>query len=334
MKKIGILIGLIIVLMLVPVIVNADMSMPEIVSYQVRVSNINGITLTDSDDEEIKLDYDTILDVVYEFSDNGEEYAEIELDGYYYSVKLSDIETISTDIDLSKYSNTTKQMYVYKEGAYLYNGPSKLYGMVDGEIELPVGTTITLNYYDDCWGYVEYNGISGWVWIYTNTWYDEETDSSYYEGSSLCNIADDSYYYGTTIYTLKDITLVNSPIEKEQSETDITIPAGVEIEYTYYYNNMHDTYYYLSYNGMSGWFMDPYDFSIAFSGKGEELIAVSDTNIYQEVDKNSDIIGIFPTNEEIEVLYKTTDYDETNCWYQISYNGLEGWVYSGEVVRR
>ena len=48
---------------------------------------------------------------------------------------------------------------------------------------IPKGSTITYEYSDDCWACVEYNGVKGWVYIYTYKGfgpYDENSNLAYF----------------------------------------------------------------------------------------------------------------------------------------------------------
>ena len=159
---------------LTPYIVRADSGGPMLTSYDVIVTNVEGADLVDINYDGNKstikikkhLDYDTIIKEIY-----SEEYINNELYGYSGKesayVKLSDVK-IYGNYNLSDFDNYGKgKIYVYKEGAYLYKGPSVIYGKVDGEVMIPIGEELDYQYRDDLFAYVTYNGVSGWIIIDT-----------------------------------------------------------------------------------------------------------------------------------------------------------------------
>ena len=97
-------------------------------------------------------------------------YGNVEYNDNTGMIEISKTELLSKEIDFEKYkSETERKIYVFEKGTYLYNGPSKAYGIVDENIEIPVGTILKYVYGDEAWAYVEYNNIKGWVYIYIHT---------------------------------------------------------------------------------------------------------------------------------------------------------------------
>ena len=156
-----------------PIFASADMGAPFITPYKIRVSNPNGAVLKDSlHNETVTVPYDTVLEVNYEYKKDDVLYGQVKYDNYsYYIINLSDAQLITSvdDIDFSTFREYEQSMYVFKEGAYLYKGPSRVYGKVDGDVEIPVGTIVKTEYcdLDFRWAYVNYNGTKGWVYIFS-----------------------------------------------------------------------------------------------------------------------------------------------------------------------
>ncbi len=77
--------------LLFPIIVLADMDSPEITSYEVRVTSINGINLVDWDGQIITtIAYDTILKITMEEHRDGILYGATETNKNWGYVKLLD----------------------------------------------------------------------------------------------------------------------------------------------------------------------------------------------------------------------------------------------------
>lgn len=326
MKKISFTIIFLAILVLIPIVCNADYSIPTVTPYEVRVSNVNGTNLiTYTDDTTVKVPYDTILKVYTEIRIKDTIYGAVAYNDNSYYVKLSDVETLENEmLDVTKIETAyarERTLYVYEEGAYLYKGPSKLYGRVDGDIMLPVGMTVTFDYTDEMWGYIEYNGVKGWVYIY------QTLDlCPYEEGSCLVDIKEGSYKY----YTLKDIYLTKTPRTEEKN--GVVIPAFSEITYKYYYNShIHKMSWCIEYEGKEGWYeRDKYDVAYDYSGENWTLTAVEDLPVYSTCGGTEiEPFATIPENTECDLIYY---YDSGYCenWSYISYNGIEGWVMSND----
>ncbi len=187
MRKILFLITIMVGTVLSIQIVKADMGAPSISPYEVRVTKTEGTTLT-NEEKNTKAPYDTILKVNYEYLENGIMFGEVEWNKEIYMVKLSDTEVIKQEEGNPQNFDREEMKYVYKEGAYLYKGPSKIYGKVDGEIMIPVGAKIkvSIRNEDEIWAYVTYEGVSGWIYYYK---YDDH--SPYQEKTSLLSVIDE-----------------------------------------------------------------------------------------------------------------------------------------------
>lgn len=319
---------------MLPIFVLADVGAPGISPYEVRVTNQNGTMIKNYEGKTIHVSYDTVLNVFsHEKNDQGTLYGYVKYQDEFYYVQLSDTEVISKEIDVEAaaldqsnpihYDKET--MYVFFDNAYLYKGPSKVYGKVDGDIKIPVGTTISFDYHDEMWAYVHYNGVDGWVYIYSM-----KILSPYDEMSSLVyttTYKDHDYlpYNTDTFYTMKEITLEKDPLTKEK--TNIKIPPFMRVQYKYFtYVNPHKVYFYIEYNGKGGWYEDSelslgrkYDYNATF-------LSIDDVKMYTSLDESSEVKTIIPKNTEISLQYDIpADYDQ---WYYLTYQGVSGYVHA------
>lgn len=309
-----------------PMIVSADFGMPSFYQYQARVTNVSGAIVSPVSDTTVSdttIPYDTLIIISFEYNIDGVLYGEVIYNNISYYIKLSDIEMISSEIDTTKFYQKNINMYVYEKGAYLYNGPGKSYGKVSGNIEIPVGTTVLIDYSDDMWGHVTYNGVSGWVYIYTF-----DGLSPYNEASSLANIEEGDETY----YTFKEIVLVDSPISKKP--INVTIPAFSVVDYKYYYSTITSTlstnvYRYVTYNGQSGWYIED-DYGIGSkSNPDNKYLTMKSINIYSDPTGSltSEIVGTIPKFVEITPQYTVSKF-KNKVFHYVTYNGISGWVWN------
>ncbi len=295
--------------------VKADMGMPGVSEYNIRVKDVDGTPLYKFGGDEnsaIMVPYDTILTVYMEETVNGVLYGHINYNDNSYVVDLSKIEIVKNEINLSEFKHDAQKMYVFKEGAYLYKGPSKVYGKVDGNVELPVGTIVSFEYYDELWAYVEYNGVKGWVYIYS---YSET--SPYGELSYLANMPDKK----ESLFTVSDVKLETYP--GSNIHIGVTIPkfTDVDVKYLYKYGP-HNHYYYVEYNGQCGWLYSG-DYNIGDKSINLSVYALKDVNLLED-DKKTVIMTI-PKNTEMKVIYDAS-FDDFGYVY-VEYKGVKGWLF-------
>lgn len=307
---------LLLVGIILPSLVLADASAPSISEYKALIKNSNGVKC-----ENFTIPYNTEVTVVMEYDKNDIAYVDVRYNNDYCTIKMSDI-ALKDKFNLDDFSNEFYlYKYVYKKGAYLYKGPSKIYGKVDDNIELPVGLKLKIEYFDEQWGYVTYNGVSGWVFIY------EPTEFNLYEENTALADIDNG-----TIYTLEEITLDSGPYNGEK--TDIVIPKGEKVKYNLSYcakfNEMCSIY--LTYNGKRGWYgYNKNDYrKIALVPEKGSLYILNDTDIYEDSNFNKKI-GKLEKNQEVEVIYYQYDYEKLYenseyVKYYIKNNEIKGWV--------
>jgi hypothetical protein len=313
---------LLLLLLLLPVFVLADVGAPGITEYDVRVSNPEGTDIikwnsNTQKDEKKHVPYDTVIKnimmeenidgVVYGYSEEG-------------TVKLADCEVISKEINLEDLkSEEKKEIYVYKEGAYLYKGPSKTYGKVDGNVMLPVGKEFSSNIYDDMFMYVEYNGTKGWVYCYQ----DYEM-SPYKELSSV--LEKDK----KEIITIEDIKIKGDILDKES--LNVTIPKGTKLTSSYYtYYHYGHYFYYVEYNGTKGFIPGGDEHKVGTFIENRIYTAFKNVKIYETTNTKSKVLGEIPKNSELVSDYVSGfDYH----WYHVNYNGKSGYILWSELDER
>lgn len=313
MRKILFLITIMVGTVLSIQIVKADMGAPSISPYEVRVTKTEGTTLT-NEEKNTKAPYDTILKVNYEYLENGIMFGEVEWNKEIYMVKLSDTEVIKQEERNPQNFDREEMKYVYKEGAYLYKGPSKIYGKVDGEIMIPVGAKIkvSIRNEDEIWAYVTYEGVSGWIYYYK---YDDH--SPYQEKTSLLSVIDEEKEI--PFITSKEIKITKN-FQTEEIITTIPNNLKTSAKFKYYYNpNPHTKYYYISWNGVEGWIQNENYQAIGYEIKNATLYSIKEIDIYQS-DFQTKTNHTIPANTEVDILYMN------NIWYYISYKGIEGYV--------
>lgn len=299
----------------------ADYGIPMMNPYEAKIVNQEGATTNSyiSSSNSTVIPYGTVVKVQYEFDG----IAFVEYNGNSVGVNLEDITPTNEVFENLELEEKEKDMYVYREGAYLYNGPSIKYSKVDGEYELPVGTVVHIKSCSDAWGYVEYKGKNGWVYIYTS-----DQVSPYNMACSLTEIQKEEYAY---YYTLKEITL-NSIVGAEDSIG--TIPAGEHIKSYFYseYPDPHGKTIYIEHNELKGWYIvnasevvqDYSSFTNYTAITDKDIELYSDIN-YEDFDyKFSNVVGKIPAKKEAKIIYETVD-NYVNYAY-LEYNGIAGWT--------
>lgn len=303
---------LFVVMMLIPIFVNADMGLPMVTSYKMRVSNTKGIkgtytTWVNNKEKTVTvtIPYDTVLETNYDYIEKGVLYADVEYKDENVKIKVSDAELMQDTYTPTKENkiNSPVKKYVIREGAYLYKGPSVSYGKVEGNLMLPVGTTFTVHYRDEVWSYVTYKGVSGWVYTY-----EFGPEMSPYKWETLIvNVVDGSEYIVNKI-ELKDL----------KGNKIGTVPAGVEANIKYYYGRNN---YFIEYGTLSGWYVNN-GYNIAYIQDGS-IYTINKTKIYSNTDGKKSI-GTIPKN--VEVNYKYAIYEKGINLFYVEYNGISGWV--------
>lgn len=323
-KSLKIVLVCLICLFLLPIFVFADMGAPDIGNYDVVISNKDGAKLYDYNYRVIgTIPYDTKIKVNYEYTYNGTMYGSVTYKGETGDIRLSDVAIYSTEIDLSKYDKIKNplQLYVFGDDAYLYNGPSTVYGRVSEGTKIPAGEIVTYEYSTDAWVYVTYNGVKGWLlnYPYMELYADLDT--------SVASVATGDNKV-LTIETIKSLVVDPSQPEKTIS---VNIPMGTEIEYDYYYRLAKSEYIYVEYGDAKGWLY------VASSFYGEDTANATTNNecfsllvtsdqlyVYKKMgDINSKTNKKIPYGTEAALIYSFVK--DGYSWNQIYYDGHYYW---------
>lgn len=317
MKKVIYTFSIVLLIMLFSNFCYADYGIPGIIDYDAKIINEKGAKAEHGNEV---IPYGETVHVIYEVDGC----AAIEYNKKTVNVKLEDIKPVTEEVDFSKAKDTQKDMFVYREGAYLYKGPSITYGKVDGETEIPVGTRVKIESCTDMWGYVEYNGIKGWVYIYTS---DEV--SPYNMDCSLTEIADkvNSHYY-----TLKDIS-VSSTVDGKNVVGTIAKDSSVDFYFYSEYPDPHGKSAYIKYEDIEGWYLqDEEEVYADYSKQDVGVYVYKDLDIYSEISNASDYtntkftnkLTTIPANTECKLVYSTLDTYVN--YIKVDYNGTQGWI--------
>lgn len=300
----------------------ADYGVPMIIEYDAKIINTNGANTSDYFGEPTGvIPYGTVVHVLYE--NHGKAFISQNNDNV--GINLEDIKPVSNEVDISKANSGEMEMYVYKEGAYLYNGPSIAYGKIEDEIEIPKGTIVKIEASTESWGYVEYNGVKGWVYIYTS-----DPISPYNMTCSLTNIQGEDYSH---YYTIKDITLTSTVGANDNVGT---IPAGEHINsYFYsYYPDPHGRTVYIEHGELKGWYtITEGEVYRDYSNLDLKVTTSENYKIYSEIGPlKTDTyereffnnVGILQANTECKAMYETINgYIDYIC---VEYNGKNVWI--------
>lgn len=315
-------------LVLSPIVANADMGAPSTAEYEVTVSNVEGASLYDYNGNVIAtIPYDTKLTILFEYTDNkGVLYGSVEYDDKSGEIKLSETKAVADSIKLEDFEkfDTPKKLYVFREGCYLYSGPSVSYDKLSEE-EIPVGTTLEYQYYNEVWAYVEYDGKEGWVYIYP--YYEV------YDGveAAVADVATKD----SKVLTINKITTLYKEPSTGSETISVSIPAGEEVEYKYSFSSdPHGIMVYVVYNGVEGWLnivsssfygTSESDFTAAVKQDCSSIFVLSETSLYSEREnKDSKVKKTIPANTEVSFDY-VIYLDES--WYRVSYDGDDYWLY-------
>lgn len=311
-----------------PLHVKADIGAPQLQSYEAIVVKEEGSIFYTYDydhtnDEEAFIEVgvlpkgSTITIVNEEYRDNtwwGYGWVD-DYDDYCY-IKLNELMLANATFDLNKATHLDEkyELIVINEGVKLYNGPSKMYKEVSGEI--PIGTILTYEYTDgsgfeslsDLWVYTNYNGQQGWVYIYP---YDH-----YGEASGVARVDN------TTIYTLDNISILYDYPNENAKTINVNIPKNEELNVSYRYgttNRNYSSWVYINTSDIQGW-INLEDGSATDQIK-EQYITTQEIMLYTEFNNEASQADIpLPANTEITFKY------ERDNWALINYNNVNYWL--------
>ena len=265
------------------------------------------------------------------FEPGGKYYAYVEAEigtGYVCTDDIvPDEEVFSGKSFLNSYQDT----YVADaaKGVEIRKGPSRMYDTV---AVIPQGETFTVSEFDSnlnnpYYGYVNYGGKEGWVYVY-----DFDLDHAVcYKVDSASYFAGKAQVISTGVY-LADIRRDDGTKYLRLSDD---IPLGTTLKYDKYcYLDATNVAAYTEYNGTKGWLtfsvgtqdtspghVLPYVYDIAYIG--------SDSEIYS---KRGDILSgtgkAIPagTLVNLQAFYLEADSTVYRWWLNVEYRGKDVWI--------
>ncbi len=232
---------LVLIILLLPFIVRADVGGPMLTSYEVIINNQNGAV-------EYSYDYKTntisastaylekgkVIEIYDERYFDGElylSYWDERYDDNFY-IKKSDVLINGEDL-IEPGLNYIGDDYLYAiEDLELLKGPGQIYDKANNGF-VPKGSTMKILAGDEAYWYVEYNGNRGWV-------LEESTNGIV---SPVAFEREDTYTNLT-----KKVTLFNNP--NDSAGTTVDIEIGTKFKSKYEYGN---GWYGVEYNGELKW---------------------------------------------------------------------------------
>lgn len=316
MKKIIKLILLI--MLIIPLTVNADMAAPYMEKYKAYVTKVEGVDYYSRSWENNKivltkvgtLSYNEEITITYEEEIGKTVYASFEMDNETYYVKIDEILAKNASYSISnaaecyesEYSCKNKEYIVLSEdGIKMHTGPANGYEVI-GET-IPKGTILKFTHYqgDSAWYYTEYKGVKGWVSALYGTIGKKEN-------KKVMNIIELNIYETPSGENRKVLGIINANTE-------------VIAEYS---TDAWSSEYLINYNGITGY------------------INTWDTAVYQEdetivLEKDSKMIDIISYNANEKILIEKinkgtkiiTNYRWADAGSDFAYttiNGKTGWV--------
>lgn len=284
--------------------------------------------------ESCSINKDTKVIIVGEYAFDNVTYGEITIndnDGY---IKLSDIDLINTQYDLSKAKklDTSKNYYVYQNSdveVSMYNGPSKKYNTLINNI--PIGTNLSITYQDEegIFGYTTYNGISGWVYIYNGS---DET-SPY---NQVCGLISNTKKQN--IKVIGETTLYKNYSSSKTNSSILNIPDGTILENEYSFSDEPYQWFYVNYNDIYGWIKSP----ITIDSSNNNYTCNVIDSAYYITNKQFDLyknLGDYSDNNE-EFIINVNEKIKTDCvfndeyygdFYLVEYNNSTGWINANDT---
>ena len=331
-----------------PMLVNADMGAPESYQYDVIITNPNGAAATTWEggkEVEVIVPYNEVVTVNFEYQHEGKFTLSVDYNDKYLEIDAKDVMIYSNEIDFSKMSkNKDGDRYLLIEDVEMYKGPSIVYGKIENS-SIPKDTYLDFEYSFDpmegigrMWIYTEYNGIKGWVYVYGLKGF------SPYESIDTISAVVVMKEPKTT-FLATDINLYTNlnDMFEENREIAGTIKGGQFISYTTYaYPMPKCTAMYVTVDGISGWLFTSY-----YNGpgvtittdeyEGELLVIKKDgIKVYENYNDTTPVNGItIPYLTKIDFDYEIVTnadiYSNLGMKYRITYKGKQYWISGKET---
>ena len=307
MKKIFyLLIGL----LLLPSIVNADMASPVVVKYKLTVTNPDGVDAYkyDSQGENYvktgeKIPYGTVVESNPEYEDIAVLCVDEKCNSFVY---VKDLVLVEKEYKIKDSEKGDKNDALALQDIVIKKGPAEVYEKTNTTIKAGTKFTAIDMVIDEGvtpWYYVEYNGTKGYV--------------NSYGGTMAFNISEVEIITASKIEILDPIT--NSVLKTIEPSTKIKTNIGSLDDWS--------SSLYIEYDGVKGIIDKSY---IIKKEEIDEFKYETDTNIYDYVDiyepkeeQNAKVIGTIPANTAFTSEYYDFDYDGI-IYYEK--DGIKGWV--------
>ncbi len=313
------LLVLLLMLLVVPTLVSADVGMPERSSYNIKITNTNGAYLyDDSDDEDTYNKTSTFLapGTICESSYSYGKYLEAKC-GDKYGYLLADDITPILDASKMEFKKYKKQYYAYKETT-VYEYPyfaSKVAGTI------AKGETFDINICQsesfDSWAYVNVNGVKGWIYAL----YETTAEIGLDDKSAIATVAavEEGEFY--VVYT--DVDLYTEPMEQGE-KVNAYLEYGKTYKYKYNYNQVYAEYVQVEVDGKLVWVNKNLE-----AHKTDDKMIITDASkvaLYgRALDKNSVVKTLLMDNTlyDIKVAYELNHGDG---WYLVNDGTSDLWI--------
>ena len=289
--------------------------------YDVIVNTSEGVELKNSNGESVIVPYNTELTITGEYENNEKLYGYTVYNGVtgYIDLNGAKLKTQKISSQNAVELEKNKEVIVLEGDVYLYNGPSKKYAIVSEKI--PVGTVLKYKYIDslnEIWAYVEYNGVKGWINIYSNGIYEQSyVATSPKWGSALLVLDKNINMYDS--YTLNSNIIVS----------EITIGTELNCKYEYVSSD-YTALCYVEYNNKKGWVSISNNRSLAQEYDRTIMVLEEDgLTVYSDVNQSSSYTLDVPKYSELDIKYSYASNPYTVDYYYVEYNGKKGWLYDG-----
>lgn len=310
---------LLLLILLIPLSVKADMGSPMVAPYEVVPASENGAPYYDYDyDEETEeivyyevgmIPAESKVKVSFEMEDDGIIYGAFEMAEAYYYINLNDFMKIDTTykIDTEWYDSKVnyKGIILSSEGAEMKKGPSIMYNGIGTTIPVGAEVQVTVEHGEESpsWVYVTYNGKKGWISILNGAVGLEGDDHEYIEFYKEIDVYED-----LNDENLKRIGSIN----------------GYEKIYNFYELDAWSFGYYVEHNGLKGYISDSYriyEYSEPYEFQFETEVAIR-----ENPNKGAKVLARIPKMEKVKGFKFVETNDEPYWWYYVEYNGVSGWV--------
>lgn len=288
----------VLLLLVIPFGVNADMGAPEIKPYDMVVTNPDGVDYYDSINLSTvsgHLDKDTVITIDYE-NDNSYSFSYNDTHGY-----LKDVDNLvlvkdtfdpekETLPESYKLAKKEKAIVYADEGIDIQAGPAKIYKKVG---HLKKGTVVEYKYIaTSTYIYVETNNGKGWIRILDG--------KVLIENNTKYIFAED---YKTTCGTIPKNTIITP-----EYKTDKWSKSAL-----FKYNKCETLINIFRSSEILGFYSSKYN-------------ALDALNVRETTDPDSKVLTVIPAGEDYIALATSTNWENEVDRQYVSYNGVKGWV--------